>query len=525
MGTKVKPNELLERCIKARYPLIGIISHEEDRVMDIIRDISREKRQVVEWSYTTGMTGLDGVDPSDFEDPNAALKFLSQYDPDATAGDKDSKIRPTLFVFKDLHKIMAEDIRVLRFLREISMRFVSRKHNLILVSPSLGVPSDLEKSITIIDWPLPDMDELTEILSLAEKTAPSSVKVNINGNRDQIVQSMRGLTAMEAENVLRHAMVAQRELSDSVIPFINMEKANIIKKSGVLEYYDINVTMKDVGGLQNLKKYASIKRAAFSSKARLSGVDAPKGLLMVGVPGTGKSLAAKAIAGGVYPLLRMDVGALMGGLVGQSESNMRAALKVAEGVSPCILWVDEIEKAMGGGSGESDGGTSSRVFGTLLTWMQETSAPVYVVATANDVRSLRPELLRRFDDVMWVDLPNAESRAEVLSIHVNKRVPGFTGDAAIMAEIVAKTWGFSGAEIEKVVKSAVETAFFEGVALSAQHLLNASGNIVPVSVTMEPQINELRSWAKNRAISAGPELEKSPAIIASNKAKSNFDLD
>jgi len=521
MSVKVKPQELLERCIKARYPLISIITHEEDRVLNVIKELAGNKRTIVEWSYTTGLVGLDGIDPADFEEPSAALKYIASYDQDATAGKPGAKIKPTLFIIKDLHKIIQEDIKVLRFLREIAMWFVPRQHNLILVSPSLTVPADLEKSITVIDWPLPDEGELNGILSQAEITFSemkfangAKVDIKINGNRDQIVQSMRGLTATEAENVLRHAVVAMRELSDSVIPFINAEKANIIKKSGVLEYYDPTVTMKDVGGLQRLKEYAAIKRAAFSSKARLAGVDAPKGLLMVGVPGTGKSLAAKAMAGGVYPLLRMDIGALMGGLVGQSESNMRSALKVAEGVSPCILWVDEIEKAMGGAGGELDGGTSSRVFGTLLTWMQETTAPVYVVATANDARSMRPELLRRFDDIMWVDLPNADSRLEVLMIHINKRVKGFACDAETQADIVRKTWGFSGAEIEKVVKSAIETSFFENVPLTANHLLQAATNIVPISITMDKQISEIRAWASNRAISAGPELEKPGMSVA-----------
>jgi SpoVK/Ycf46/Vps4 family AAA+-type ATPase len=266
--------------------------------------------------------------------------------------------------------------------------------------------------------------------------------------------------------------------------------------------------------LEYLKEYAEIKRAAFSSKARAAGVDAPKGLLMVGVPGSGKSLSAKAIAGGQMPLVRMDVGALMGSLVGQSEANMRLALKTVEAIAPVVLWIDEIEKALGGMGGESDGGTSTRVFGTLLTWMQECPAPVYTVATANDVRSLRPELLRRFDDVMWVDLPNAESRREIMDVHLSKRGHDSKFDGDDYEPVVSATWGFSGAEIEKVVKQAIERAFFQERDLQANDLLEAARRIVPVSVTMADQINNLRSWATNRAIPASQPLEAKPVTKA-----------
>lgn len=500
---------LLDRYVRARYPIIAIVSHEESRVMETVRQVAGNKRTVVEWSYTTGLKGLNGIDASEYEDPSAALKYLATYD---IQGEEE----PVLFVFKDLHEIIKLDIRVRRFLRDIAVHFETRLHNLILLSPSMEISSDLEKSLVVLDWPLPDAEELGELLREFERDVPEGVQINLdeNGKRDSIVQAMRGLTEMEAGSVLRGAVVATRKLDTDVIPYIVKEKAQIIRKAGVLEYYDQTVTMDEVGGLENLKAYATVRRAAFSSKARAAGVDAPKGLLMVGVPGTGKSLSAKAIAGGQMPLLRMDVGALMGGLVGQSEGNMRSALKVAEAVAPCVLWVDEIEKALGGMGGEMDGGTSTRVLGTLLTWMQETRFPVYVVATANDVRSLRPELLRRFDDIMWVDLPNAASRAEILDVHLAKR----KCSGKKLEDVIDATWGFSGAEIEKVVKSAVMQVFVEGRDLKAGDLLTAAKTIVPISVTMDEQIKSIRTWAANRAISASAPLEAQPKAAGKRRS-------
>jgi SpoVK/Ycf46/Vps4 family AAA+-type ATPase len=507
MSTKI-----LDQYIRARYPVIVLLSHEESRVMSAISDVAgsgKNKRTVVEWAYTTGMNGMPGISADEFADPSTALEWIAKYDEDGDA-------TPTLFVMKDLHDIIKLDIKVKRFIRDIAVRFETRRHNLILLSPSMDIPADLEKNAVVIDWALPEVDELGEILRTAEKDIPAGIPITIgeNGKREAIVQAMRGLTQMEATNALKGGIVSTRELSESIIPYLVKEKAQIIRKSGVLEYYDQTVTMQEVGGLEGLKEYAAIKRAAFSKKAREAGVDSPKGLLMVGTPGTGKSLSAKAIAGGKMPLLRMDIGALMGGLVGQSEGNMRQALKVAEAVAPCVLWIDEIEKALGGIGGESDGGTTTRVFGTLLTWMQETKAPVYVVATANDVRSLRPELLRRFDDVMFVDLPNADSRAEILNVHLSTRNKKLSGK---LDSVVSATWGYSGAEIEKVVKSAIEKAFFEDRELTADDLLNSAKRIVPISTTMKTQIDELRNWANGRAIPAGEPLESQPKA-ASKKA-------
>ncbi|MBI5954387.1 MAG: AAA family ATPase [Chloroflexi bacterium] len=510
--------ELLERYIKARYALIAVVSHEESRVMQAIEKLSKEMRltsgkkvprKVVEWTITQGLVGVDDIAADEYADPNAALGWVAKFDEE---GDEPS----TLFVFKDLHKLIESDVRVVRYLRDISSRFQTRKHNLILLSPSLSVHPDLEKQVAVIDWSLPDVKELEAILSKAESNLPNTTPVTLNGNRDQVVQAMRGLTEEEAENVLTAGVVACGELGDGVISHIIAEKKQIIRKSGVLEYFEANVSMSDVGGLENLKAYAARKRLAMSPKARAAGVDSPKGVLLVGVPGTGKSLSAKAIAGGTLPLLRFDMSKILGsGRVGAAENNISTALKVAEATAPCVLWLDEIEKALADNGGASDGGVMMRVIGSLLTWMQETTSPVYVIATANSVSALRPELLSRFDDVMFVDLPDARSRLQILDVHMGKR--GVKIKANDFDLVINATWGFSGREIEKVVKFAVERAFFDNKPVEVSYLLEAAKQIVPTSETKKDEIKALREWAKGKALTAGNPLEAEPKAKSEGK--------
>lgn len=513
---QTQSTELLARYIKARYPIIAIVSHEESRVLSSVHQLANSRKsRVAEWSATTGWNNLPHVEPDATRDPASAFEALLAYAAERELDDQE----PTIFVMKDLHGMLGSRDRgfhpiLVRYLRDVAARLEVTRHSLILLSPSFAVPPDLDKTVAVMDWPLPDVDELAGILALREADLPAGIPVTLNGNRDAVVQALRGLTQFEAESVLLSAVVATRELGAGVIPFVIKEKAQIIRKAGVLEYYDNTITMQDVGGLGALKLYADKKHAAFSSSARAAGVDAPKGVLLVGVPGTGKSLSAKAIAGAFQmPLLRMDVGALMGGLVGQSEANARNALAVAEAVAPCVLWIDEIEKALGGSGAERDGGTSTRVFGTILTWMQEKTAPVYVVATANDITALQPELISRFDDVVFVDLPAAAARAEILRVHLAKR----NQDAARfdLPAVASALWGFSGREIEKVVRSALETAYYEQTALTTAHLLAATRELVPVLVTMREKIDAIRAWVKtSQARQADDPLDPQPVVVS-----------
>ena len=509
------PSTKLDQLIRARYPLIGIVSHEESRVMAAIQQVAAEMRltsgtlvprRVVEWSLTAGLTGI-GRNPDEYADPNAALDFIATFD-------EKGEEQPTVFVLKDLHKIMTNDLKVLRYLRDIAVRFEIRKHTLILLAPELQIPIDLEKQISILDWPLPSATELADVLSGSEASLPIGTQVTLNGSRDTVIQALSGLTKFEAENVLLAGIVATGELGSGVLPHIISEKKQIIRKSGILEYFEATVKMSEVGGLDQLKEYANLKRAAMSAKARAAGVDAPKGVLLVGPAGTGKSLSAKAIAGGELPLIRLDMGKILGGgRVGEAEGNIAQALKTVEAVAPCVWWWDEVEKALADNGGASDGGVMMRVLGSLLTWMQETTAPVYVVATANNISALRPELLSRFDDVCFVDLPDAVSRGEILNVHLAKRGKELKN----LAPVIDATWGFSGREIEKVVKFSVERAFFENKKLHTAHLLEAANKIVPTSVTKAEEIAALRNWAQGKAITAGRPLESKPANLKVNK--------
>lgn len=500
----------LTRYIRARYPIINILSHEESRVLAGVRAIARQRDyEVVTWSFTAG---FDGSAMSGHMDPVSACKALLEL----------PKSRKLLVVMKDLHGVLGNKDKgfnpmLTRLLRDIANHFETGSASLILVGSIFAIPPELEKVVALIDWPLPDLDELADILRKSEQdieerneTASIPYPVTLNGNREQVAQALSGLTATEARQAIASGVIATEELGNSIIPFIVKEKAQIIKKSGVLEYFDTSITMSEVGGLDKLKIYAAQKRASFSTRAAEFGLKAPKGVLLAGLPGTGKSLAAKAIAAGTMPLIRMDVGALMGGLVGQSEQNMRSAIKTIESVAPAILWIDEVDKALGGG-GDLDGGTSARVFGTLLTWMQESTVPVYIVATANNMGALKPEFIRRFDDVFWVDLPDHASRVDILKIHLKK---ARQEPAIFDLEAVARTvWSYTGGEIEKVVQEAAGMAFVAEQTMTTDTLLEAARKIVPLYQSMKDSLDQMRKQVPD-ARKAGNDLEPRPEFVS-----------
>jgi ATP-dependent 26S proteasome regulatory subunit len=514
MTPVTEANETIDRLIRARYPIIAINSHEEIRVLRAIEAVvmvhnnKGKNRKIATWSYTQGLNGVDGEEPEAYIEPAVALEFIAKFDRTDVQ---------YVFVMLDLHHTLSQDSRAVRFMRDIFVQFTAKQHNLVLISPALNVPQDLEKNIAVIDYPLPDRDELSTVLENAEKAFQKMTTVDIR-NREKIVDALRGLSATEATNVLNGAVIKNRRLDDDAVKNIVAEKQQIVKKMGVLEFVDTKVGMSNVGGLKFLKQYAQIKAAAFTPEAKAAGVDTPKGVLMVGVPGSGKSLLSKAMAGEERLLLRFDAGKLFSrGTVGEASANMRSTIKVIEALAPCYVWIDEIEKGFSDNGGKSDGGEMMRALGTFLTWMQETTADVYMIATANDVTGLRPELLRRFDDIIFVDLPNKDARLEVLRVHLAKRNQKIA--AKDLTAVVDQTWGFSGAEIEKVVKSAVEFAFFSKVKLNATHLLDAARKIVPVSVTMKQQIDALRQWAVGRTIPADEPLEAPTGLFASQQAQ------
>ena len=481
----------LEMLIRAKYPIIYIVSWEEGRVEAALRRIAQDRgKKILFWTITQGMVQNANHRDNATKDPMTALDFVM-----------DSR-EQALYVLKDFHAFIG-NIEITRRLRDLFVSLKMTYKTLIILAPVLKLPSELEKEITVVDYGLPDRDDLDVLLEGIIQKAKENPNLNValsDLERDQILKAAQGLTVNEAENVFAKSLVEKHKFDVDVIL---SEKEQIIRKSGILEYYPFSEQIGDVGGLDNLKEWMEKRTVSFTEKARAFGLPEPRGVLLLGVQGCGKSLSAKAI-GSLWrlPLLRLDVGRIFAGIVGSSEENMRKAIRVAESVAPAILWIDELEKGFSGtqSSGQSDGGTTSRVFSTFLTWMQDKKAATFVVATSNDVTALPPELLRkgRFDEIFFIDLPSPEERADIFNIHIRKRKR--KPEDFDLDRLAAATPGFSGAEIEACVVDALYNAFDnEGQELTTDAIVDAAHHTVPLSMTMRERIEDLREWAHTRA--------------------------
>lgn len=491
----------LEYLIRARYPILYVVTPEEARFDALLRQIGqRWQKEILEWTCTSGLVPL-GTSIQSQRHRNAASR-----DPVAALEQVIDQVQPGLFVFKDLHPFLTRaNPAVIRRLKEIALHLKNSRKTVVMVSPVLELPPELEKEVTVLPFPLPTREDLGGLLDrvVEEVTAGGAAVIDLGETgRERLLQAALGLTLDEAENVLAKILVKYERLSADLLHEVTLEKQQIIRKSGLLEYHPATETLESVGGMNVLKDWLRKRTAAFTAEARRFGLPAPKGLLLLGVQGCGKSLCAKAVANHwQLPLLRFDMGRMFGSLVGSSEENVRRAIAVAESVAPAVLWVDEVDKALAGstGSAVADGGTTARVFGTLLTWLSEKTAPVFVVATANDISQLPPELLRkgRLDEIFYLDLPASEERAEIFAIHLRRRErepAGFDLDALVQASD-----GLSGAEIEEAVISGLYEAFAEGQELETRHVLLALGQTVPLARTMAEPIARLRQWAQGRA--------------------------
>ncbi len=494
----------VETLIRARYPILYLITSEELRVQNLVIEIARKRqKKVFEWSYTTGIVPA-GTSIQAQKVRNPATK-----DPLAALDQVIEQVEPAIFIFKDLHPFLSKsNFAVIRKLKEIALHLKNSYKTIILVSPLMEIPTELEKEITVLNYPLPGREELNELLDkiVADLKQFKNVSIDLDPvSRERLLQAALGLTLAEAENVFAKIVVKAGRLSGEDINEVFAEKQQIIRKSGLLEYYAASETFDQVGGLAVLKHWLNKRALAFSEEARVFGLPTPKGLLLLGVQGCGKSLCAKAISTQwQLPLLRFDMGRMFNSFIGSSEENVRRAISVAESVAPAILWVDDIDKAFAGsvGSGATDGGTTARVFGTFLTWLSEKQAPVFVVATANDISHLPPELLRkgRLDEIFFVDLPTREERIEVFRIHLHKRGRDAAGfDVEALADA---SQDFSGAEIEEAINSALYDAFYAREELTTAHILTALSQTVSLARTMAEQITHLRAWADGRARNA-----------------------
>lgn len=485
----------ISTLLRARNPLIWLVTREEARAERIVMDAAAAAGYVpMWWDCAAGITNLDNavVDAS-AADPGIALATI-----------RDSSRRQA-WIMRDLHAWL-RDPTVTRAIRSLCRTLPQAPRDsaraMIIISPSAEVPAELRGHAIVIDVPLPDRAEIAQLLDAAVAALPEDIRAGAapNGTRDAAIDAALGLTAEEAQSTFARSLIATRRIDPATVA---NEKRRVIARERVLEWFDPLPTGLDgIGGLELLKGWLRQRRAAFSPKARAYGLRPPKGVMLVGVPGCGKSLSAKAIAAAWgMPLLRLDMGALKSKWVGESEANIRKALKVAETVSPAILWLDEIEKALGGATqGAADGGVSSDALGAVLQWMQDRAGSVFVVATANDVSKLPPELMRkgRFDEVFFVDAPTGAERAAIARAAL--RESGRDDDGVDLTAIADATAEFTGAEIAALIPDAMFAAFADGErALTTADIVAAARATVPLARTASDRITALRQWAAGRA--------------------------
>jgi SpoVK/Ycf46/Vps4 family AAA+-type ATPase len=475
---------LLERVrdrVRARYSLLYLLTHEEERLERHLRRLGKDEQlPVLRWRATEGLVGASGQAIRDTETARAALEAVAM------------RTEPGLVLLVDFHREL-DDPWVLRRLRDLEPLLGQRRQALLIVAPVLHLPRELDKELVLLDVPLPGRDEVRRLLAALLKSRQMKMSAEL---LERFVQASLGLTEKEIKRTYAHIALsgsAEASFTEERLADLIEAKRQAIRKSRFLEFWDMPAGMASVGGLDNLKEWLDRRGKAFSPRAREFGLPEPKGVFLLGVQGCGKSLMAKAVAGEFrIPLLRLDVGALFSGMGSGVEESLRDAIRIAESISPCVLWIDELEK---GFLGDQTGGSS---FGTFLTWMQEKDKPVFVVATANEVRNLPPELLRkgRFDEIFFVDLPTVHERLSILDLHLKLR--DRAPEDFDLFQCAEETEKYSGAELEQVVVEGLFNAFAEERTLNTRDLLRVIRDTVPLAVTMDDRLKELREWARPR---------------------------
>ncbi len=483
----------LELLIHSETPIIYIQSNEEKRISElVVRLGKRVGKEAFHWSVIGGLRKFEAKSAiaNTENTPDSALQYVAQ-----------SK-SPSITVLFDIHPYLDEPVLV-RQLRELAKEHQNNKHTLILVSPHVEIPDELKMLSAFFELSLPNDEEIRAIIVKESERWGKKNNRRVQAKQeiiDAIVRNLKGLGFSDTKGIIRKLINDDGILGDDDIKDAIKAKYETLDSDGVLSFETKTVTFDQVAGLSNLKEWLNYRKKVFLSEKAPVGLDTPKGLLLLGVQGGGKSLAAKSVAGGWnIPLLRLDFAALYNKYYGETERNLRDALKTAEVMQPCVLWIDEIEKGL---STESEGGPAQRVLGTLLTWMAERDSKVFLVATANDIESLPPELLRkgRFDEIFFVDLPDHEVRSVIFKIHLNKREkPAGNYDLDKLADA---SEGFAGAEIEQAVVASIYTSFAKDEDLTTEHILHEIKNTKPLSVLMAEKIQYLRDWAKDRTVPA-----------------------
>jgi len=472
----------LSLTLRARYPLIYIPSHEEERVEASIELVAKSLgRSVFIWDFVDGYQGNSNDLGTGKRNPLQALEFVEKI---ATGA---------VFILRDFDRFL-DDVAISRKLKNLSRRLKSESQNLIMISSTINIPDPLSEAITVLEFPLPQALEIQREIEQIAAISGGSIDARA---LDDLVRACQGLSLERIRRVLGRAIAEHNQVRHEDVELILSEKRQSIRQTQILDFYPSTTEIGDIGGLDNLKEWLLRRGGSFSERARQYGLPHPRGLLLAGIQGTGKSLTAKAIAHHWHlPLLRLDVGRLFAGLVGESESRTRQMIQLAEALSPCILWIDEIDKAFSGLDGRGDSGTTNRVFGTFLTWMAEKTSPVFIVATANNIRQLPPELLRkgRFDEVFFVGLPNQAERQQIFTVHLSKFRPHHLRSYDV-DRLAYETPDFSGAEIEQSIIEAMHLGFSQNRDFSNEDILEAASQIVPLAHTAQQEIQLLQEWA------------------------------
>ena len=529
--------ERLKVLIGSSTPIVVMETIEELRAVRLVRAAcSALNLAAFEWSIASGLmrcgssvgeivtegVGLPfgshaGPAGMDSLEQNAKALYNSR-EPAQMLGNLEGISIEATFILKDLHRHMDDPV-VVRRLRDVGQKFSANRRTVILTAPKIEIPPELAGLVEFLNLPLPDRQRLRQIIDETlvriSKTHTLQRKLDPHGV-DTMADNLRGLTEEEAERAVSQALVARYALSLEVVSDVLEAKKALLKRSEMVEFIESGDTLENVGGLENLKTWLGLRRGAWEDSAREFGLEPPRGVIILGVQGCGKSLCARAIAGQWnLPLVKFDTSAVYDKYIGETEKRIRKVFQVAEGLAPCVLWIDELEKVFAGSGADSasaDAGVSSRLLAAFLSWMQDRKAPVFVAATCNNVTALPPELIRkgRFDELFFVDLPNQAERRQIFAIQLarRKRNPAEFD----LSRLVAASAGYSGAEIDAAMQGALYAAYSGKKLLSTQDILDALANSVPLSTTRAEEIEGLRSWASQRAV---------PASAAGKDAKIN----
>jgi len=486
----MKFNDELALFLKARYPIIYINTIEEDRVEYVIRKNIKTNlnRSIYSWDFVDGYTNNPNNEGFAKRNPLQALELIERLN---------SKT-PALFVLKDFNRFLT-DLSISRKLRNISRILKLQPKTIVIIGSDLAIPKELQDLITVVEFQLPLEDEINQEL----KRLTDSLNIKLDSQVfENLARACQGLSLERIRRVLSKIIATYKTIDEKSISILLMEKKQIISQTEILEYFTVKETITNLGGLSNLKDWLKKRKTAFSLQAASYGLPTPRGLLLIGLQGTGKSLTAKAIANDwQLPLLKLDVGKLFGGIVGESESRLRQMINVAETISPCILWIDEIDKAFSNTDSKGDSGTSNRVLATFISWLSEKEKPVFVIATANNIDLLPLEIIRkgRFDEIFFLDLPEKVEREEIFKIHLQEFRPK-TWKEFNFKELAESSESFSGAEIRQSIIEGMYHAFYEKREFTTDDICLALNQFIPLANLESDQMVRLQNWASSGRI-------------------------